>query len=53
MSERELNEFNQFMGVVMLVAEQVEENLHRFNIDLNSLGDLWVNEKDMSSILPR
>lgn len=50
MPEREVADFNQFMAIVMLVADQVEENLHRFNIDINSLGELWVNEKDMSSL---
>jgi len=51
MPQRDVNDFNQVMAIVMLVAEQVEENLHRFNIDINSLGELWINEKDMSSLI--
>lgn len=51
MSEREVQEFNQFMTVVMMVAEEVEPDLHHFDVEITSRPQLMVNGKDMTPLL--
>ena len=49
--ERERDGFNQFMAMLMGVAEEAGPDRHRFEIQISSQGEFFINGNDLSPLL--